>query len=240
MGLFNPAGGIHYHMTAARNRRLWEPHRLSTAAWLESWGPERDELVLVGPSAGYSLPAGFLEAYGKVTAVDPDPLALGLLRMRFPKVRWRFSAHDFFLGPKRRLNPGSFSELAAAYPEAAFLFCNVLGQLPFVAKDYAERRFDWAHDFAAFQRANEWASFHDLWSARANVPHKAWQPPPLSGENRIRGSVAALGLGGEKIEIRDHQTADLFSVQTDRWLWTWQITKSELHLLEGVRPSKQL
>lgn len=207
---------------------------------MESWVSGRDDLVLVGPSAGYALSAAFLETFRTVTALDPDPLALGLLRLRFPKVRWRFSTRDFFLGPKRRLNPRSFTALAAAYPGAAFLFCNVLGQLPFLAKDDPNRRFDWAHDFAAFQQTHSWASFHDLWSATAATPHGTWRPPPLPGERRIIESVKKFGLEGRQVEIRDHDTSDLFDARADRLLWTWQITKSELHLLEGVRASKQL
>ncbi|MGL4407279.1 MAG: hypothetical protein ACRCTU_02685, partial [Zoogloea sp.] len=54
------SGGLVYHLRAWRARRQWAAFHAQVAAWLAAWMPERHRLVLVGPSAGYALPLGFL------------------------------------------------------------------------------------------------------------------------------------------------------------------------------------
>ncbi len=67
--LLSPTGGLVYHLRALRHRRgLWAPFHRAVANWLAGWQPGR-ELVIVGPSAGYALPAGFLMRFERVTAL---------------------------------------------------------------------------------------------------------------------------------------------------------------------------
>ena len=74
--LLAPSGGLVYHLRALRHRHgLWAPFQRVVADWLAGWQPGRRELVIVGPSAGYALPAGFLRRFERVTALEPDPLA---------------------------------------------------------------------------------------------------------------------------------------------------------------------
>lgn len=81
----SPSGGLTYHLRALRwRRRLWTPFRAQVAAWLAAWQPPCSELLLLGPSAGYTLDPAFLSRFAAIHAVEPDPLAHWLLRRRFP------------------------------------------------------------------------------------------------------------------------------------------------------------
>lgn len=153
--LLAPSGGLVYHLRALRHRHgLWAPFQRVVADWLAGWQPGRRELVIVGPSAGYALPAGFLRRFERVTALEPDPLARWLLAHRPDAGRLGFS----------RLNclatPDGLARLAAAHPEAAILFSNVLGQLAAPAED-------WRRLIARHLSGHAWASYHDVISTTA-------------------------------------------------------------------------
>ena len=63
-GLVSPTGGLIYHWRAWRYRRsLWRPFIEPLAIWLADWTPAERALLLVGPSAGYCLPAALLERF---------------------------------------------------------------------------------------------------------------------------------------------------------------------------------
>lgn len=63
----SPSGGLTYHLRALRwRRRLWAPFRAQVAAWLAAWQPPCSELLLLGPSAGYTLDPAFLSRFAAI------------------------------------------------------------------------------------------------------------------------------------------------------------------------------
>ena len=238
-GLLNPAGGLTYHLRSLRQHRLWEHHRKVTCEWLSGWRPQAEQLVLIGPSAGYSLPDSFLRSFTRVIALDPDPLALGLLRLRFPALNMLCRNENYLVTSSRRLWTDGLQVLKAKYQGSAFLFCNIVGQLPLLTNDYSSAWVSWAENFKRFSVDTEWASYHDLWSAKTQGLAGQWAPPKMPGTERIKKSVAIFLNTTEPQVIHDHETSELFSVNHDRLLWTWQRTKTEVHCIEGVRESKQ-
>ena len=55
----NPSGGLRWHWRAWRSQRQWQGTCEHMAQWLASVQPACDELLLLGPSAGWLLPSAF-------------------------------------------------------------------------------------------------------------------------------------------------------------------------------------
>jgi len=215
--LLAPSGGLVYHLRALRHRHgLWAPFQRVVASWLAGWQPGRRELVIVGPSAGYALPAGFLRRFERVTALEPDPLARGLLARRPDAARLGFS----------RLNclatPDGLARLAAAHPEAAILFSNVLGQLAAPAED-------WRRLIARHLSGHAWASYHDVISTTA--PPKPGSEQALTIDDQSLETTLAHFWPGGTIELTDHETFRLGGDPPHRYT-VWQITRQRWHLVE--------
>lgn len=222
--LLHPSGSLPYHLRAWRWRHcLWAPFHAQVRRWLTDWRPLARHLVLVGPSGGYALTAQFLESFARLDVLEPDPLARWLLRRRFPNIE--FGWHDGRDLPKAN----GFSSLAARFPEAAFLFCNLLGQeLQGQPRDF--RREDWLAAFEPALAGREWGSWHDLASTSRPPDH----PPPPSLE-RARALDRLLGAcweGGE-LEVVDHGTDGLCPGQPRHYA-IWRLAPRRYHLIEWI------
>lgn len=203
--LTDASGGLNYHWRAWRGRARWAPFVATVADWLADWRPTATELVIVGPSAGYSLNAPFLGRFARVWALEPDPLARWLLARRFPAVPFDFPCLDCLGavdGPAR---------LASRFPGAAVLFANVLGQT---------RNAEAVPAFAAALRqalaGHAWASYHDLLSAPA-APAR-----PIPHTLPEGGDVATLARelwAGRPLTVTDHGTAGLLPGPAHLALW---------------------
>jgi len=167
------AGGLRYHARALRHHRAWAPFHAAVAGWLRGWEAAAvgGDLVLVGPSAGYALPAGWLGNFRRVLALEPDPLARFLLRRRPDAGALSFSPIDALTGAD------GLAALAAAAPGSALLFCNVLGQVP------APPGQGWRGLLERALADRTWASFHDVFSTERPPddpsPRGFDRPPPL-------------------------------------------------------------
>lgn len=161
---FRPSGGVLYHLRAWRSQSAWQPFREQIKAWLEAWSPPTNELILVGPSAGYTLPTDWLKNFDQITAYDLDPLAPALFRLQHPKIKITFQRQDMFW----RRGQLSLDPLKAAlriHPKAAVLFVNVLGQ---VLVERKAQESDWQEFLAGLRRelgSRSWASYHDRYSS---------------------------------------------------------------------------
>ncbi|NDG85242.1 MAG: hypothetical protein EBX52_09445, partial [Proteobacteria bacterium] len=70
------SGGVFYHLRALRYRKAyWDQHHNGVRKFLEEWNPASKKLLLVGPSAGYSLPSDWLARFDSIEAFEPDPVA---------------------------------------------------------------------------------------------------------------------------------------------------------------------
>lgn len=178
-GLNNFAGGLRYHLNARRFRRtLWRPYTDEVALLLQQWAPQNRRLVIIGPSAGWHLPAAFLQQFEAVIAIEPDPLARWLLKRRFPSVAWQFHCDDYFT-PQHPLGwSDNTARLFGDFPDAALLFAHFLGQLvglhPLaVAAEQGTELCETSVYAAWKQKLNQqlagrtWASFHDRLSGLA-------------------------------------------------------------------------
>ncbi|MCU0842567.1 MAG: hypothetical protein MUC79_12740 [Thiobacillaceae bacterium] len=215
--LFHPSGGLRYHLRALRYRDgLWRPYRRAVASWLEDWRPPPKHLVLVGPSGGYTLTEAFLACFARVTVLEPDPLARAVLRRRFTGVV--FDRAEPLRDP---------ADLPRRFPDAAFLFCNLLGQawqgLP------ASQSVQPAEVVKALA-GRDWASYHDVVSTRR--PADAEGPVELDRLPTLEALLGRFWRGGA-LEIVDHGTHGLCP-EWRRAYVVWPLTPRQHQLVEWL------
>lgn len=238
MPLISPSGGLLYHLRAlCYGSRLWQPFRGALAEWLASWLPRHGELILVGPSAGHCLPLGQLRGLARVLVLEPDPLARFWLRQVLPPVRVELESRDLLLWPLLSGRPG-LDALLERRPSAAVLFCNVLGQLHFGLTDEEQADFERAFlsRVSPLLVARPWASFHDRWSLeyRADERMPAWRDFECYPSDRELGE-AWFGSSGPTLDVLEHAANRLFPARLPRRYFSWQLTPTALHVVEGVK-----
>lgn len=222
--LFHPSGALPYHLRALRWRHnLWAPFHAQARRWLTDWRPETKHLVLIGPSGGYALTAQFLERFAQITVLEPDPLARWLLRRRFPGIAFALRDSDYLA------KPGGFARLAATYPDAGFLFCNLLGQeLQGQPADFD--RAVWLAELEPALRGRAWASWHDLVSTSRAPEGRA--PACLDQAMPLDELLARIWRDGD-LEVTDHETAGLCP-STPRRYALWRLAPRRHHLIEWL------
>lgn len=159
--LIRPSGGLYYHLRAWRHGRLWQPFRDRLAEWLNAWNCPREELILLGPSAGYSLPDFWLKTFKRIEAFDLDPLAGPLFRRQHPNVSVHFHRVNLFW-QDGKLSTQPLKELLAAHPRAAVLFCNVLGQVLLEGRASEDEWTAFLRRLREVLNSQSWASYHDV------------------------------------------------------------------------------
>lgn len=220
--LLDPSGGLVYHLRALRHRRRWAAFHATVAGWLNGWQPASRHLVIVGPSAGYALPPGFLARFDSVVALEPDPLARWLLRRRPDAARVRFDTLDCLSAAD------SLGHLAARFPDAAVLFSNVLGQID-------AHLDDWSALITRHLAGQPWASYHDVMST-----HSA--PSPTAPASLLADDALTPLLGrfwpASPLEIVDHGTFRLGGRGPFGYA-LWPITTGRWHLVEWASGGAQ-
>lgn len=229
----NPAGGVSYHLRAARyGRTLWLPLRRRLANWLASWNPPEQHLLLVGPSAGYTLPMEWLARFEHLTLLEPDPLARWLFRRSFAK----YEALTHFISEDHLIaDPERFVTLTQALPDAAILFSNVLGQLRHLVPEsqHVSQLSKVKYSIQRTLSGRSWASYHDRVSGRGRP---AIPGVGLSSSHRFSDDeVAALYAGSAgPVTLFDHATDGLFAADLPHTYFDWELTPGYVHLLEAV------
>lgn len=215
-------GGIGYHWRAARYRNdLWGEYRVQIAQWLAQWKQIHRDILLIGPSAGYSLPKEFLSRYEKIWVCEVDVFARILFRQRFSvinrPVEFVKDLPSFFKIPR----------------PVDVLFCNILGQLAVTAKSAR-------HLLNQLPANSHFASYHDLFSFHGKYQ---WRSHGL----HVEGEVSEQELlhrflqfhkedGKEKndeIVLEDHGLLNFFPPSKRRILH-WEIVPNRHHLIECV------
>jgi hypothetical protein len=237
--LFNPAGGVWYHLRARRHaKKLWEPFRWALGEWLLAWQPPEKVLLLVGPSAGYNLQPFVFERFEKVVVLEPDPVARWIFKRRLAKAPLErrpvleFVAQDHLVRHPERLQP-----LLASLGEPALMFSNVLGQIACLL-DVEDR----APEFVRVQSAVEcaligrsWLSFHDRVSGSLGPSLEQVAFAPRRWSDREVIANAYYGDPDSKdLELRDHLTSGFFPEDVPHAYFTWQLEPGLFHLIEGV------
>ncbi len=227
--LFHPSGSLSYHLRAWRRRHtLWAPFHAQVRRWVTDWRPDTKHLVLIGPSGGYALTAQFLERFERVSVLEPDPLARWLLRRRFPGVvfDWRESGY--------LAQPGGFARLAATFPDAALLFCNLLGQ-ELQGQPADIDRATWLAELEPALAGHLWASWHDLVSTTRAPEGQA--PACIDHAIPLDDLLTRVWCGGD-LEISDHETAGLCPSAPRRYA-LWHLAPRSHHLIEWLSSAQR-
>jgi hypothetical protein len=214
--LAHPSGGLLYHLRAWRFRRtLWRVFLDQVEAWLRAWPCPGHRLILVGPSAGYSLPRAFLAGFDDIVAIEPDPIARRLLR-------WRF--HDLPITFEHA--PFEIARVSREPSDSTWLFCNLLGQAwtPLPAAT-------WRRELDTALRGRRWASYHEIASST--------QTPTLSGplfHERCPGFDGLVSQFWRQsvLTVEDHETLGL-APERSREYAIWRFMPGRHHLIEWLR-----
>jgi hypothetical protein len=224
MPLLHPSGGLRYHLRAWRWRHTrWQSFHSEVARWLDAWQPPCRHLVLVGPSGGYALNAHYLAQFQRITVLEPDALARHLLHQRFPDFDFEF-ADSMWLA-----KPDGAAILAKRYPDAAFLFCNLLGQT-LAGQATGHDRQAWLGALQAALQGREWASWHDL-ASTVRRPDRFGQLSLPQAES-LDNLLTKFWLGGV-LEIHDHECFGMLPASSRQYA-IWQLTPGRFHLVEWL------
>ena len=223
--LFTPSGGPVWHWRALWRQLRWNHFKSELAGHLQNWQPPAKNLLLLGPSAGWCLPSGFLSRFETIDAIDIDPLAPTLFRfnhgLALARSKTRLNFHKLNL-------VRSFDEILQAYPDHAILFANMLGQHTFHDENEARARST-IESFKGRLTHRHWATFHD----RLSGFYPPGQPLPkaVATMEAMDSAVLAtqLGLSGQWL---DHLTANALPDGVERHLIAWPLLHDWLHIVE--------
>lgn len=223
--LLHPSGGLIWHGRALRNRRHWQPLIVSLSHWLEDWLNQLPEtpqgLVLIGPSAGWTLSAHTLQRFASITIFEPDLLARQCWKSRIEQSRLHFDFHDIFAKE-------GLQYLHDVYSSHAILFCNVLGQL---SPDDSEVARQWCQSLRLQLADRHWASYHD-WVSTSARPVNYEKSLTFSAGSTLESAMNSFWRDCE-IEVIDHNTEALAEGVRFSCI-PWRLRKNQWHLIKWV------
>jgi len=244
MGLFNPAGGLKYHLRALRYRHHdWWQFRVAIGEWTAQWVPKSSALALVGPSAGYCIPGSLLSRFETVLAFEPDPIARFLFKKNHPTARIEWADDPNFLRVVQTEKGDRVRVLRRfGLPEnTPFVFPNFLGQveaLPRTGDDDLKR-------IADVVAPGPFLTFHNRLSASWSVK----SVDRMEQVGRISGAVLAQHFLSEALPKKDsaieERTLDPFfqrlselgcDLSQKKWnYWLWPLHPGErVQIVEGI------
>jgi len=227
--IFNPAGGIIYHLRAFRyGLFFWRPYIKALEPLLLKWTPGTDQIVIIGSSSGYSLTGKFLRRFKSVIINEPDPLARLIFRLRFPFVNVKSDNTDFIIPPD------GVSCLAHKYPEAAILFSNILGQrLSICKRSTKTNRCDWLATLPHTLDKHNWFSYHDRISTRtALITSKPLESARELSPDELMDHFCGTDYSTTYI---DHETDALKQPDINRTYLPWVLKPSKIHIIEVIK-----
>ena len=223
-------GGLGWHLRALRYRRsLWGNYLDQTAGFLEGWSSQSlkpaqvGELIVVGASAGWSLPPNWVRGFSSIVLIDPDPLAPWLFRRNHPVLAGQTRTWI------RRDFRAALPDLLNAQPQAAILFNNLLGQLRLVSADLDATEQGLAQ-IQSQLTGRHWASFHDRLSGDWTHAQQSGTTIHTAGTLSNDELAKSFGRGGEWL---DHLTSQVLPTDMPRVIYPWRITPDRLHVVEG-------
>lgn len=224
------SGGWAYHRKHALNFKKWRSFQRHINLWLHtkltphSQGP----LLLVGPSAGYSLSDEFLSCFAQINAVELDPLSPLIWKIQHKEKIKAWANTNYFQFD----NP--FSRIRQDYPEHRILFCNLLGQLAYDPQFNTTLAENWASDLRSLQN---WLSYHDLYSLHGSEPILSKFALEFREPLQRADLTAQLLAWTQKLEVLDHRTQEFIPETSQNKYFLWRIDKNSLHIVEGTSNS---
>lgn len=231
----NPSGGLAWHWRAWRSQARWASASEQIAQWLASVQTRRDELLVLGASAGWMLPMAWLSRFERVHLWDIDPWATRFFArrhgaaLRSAGVQWTYHRADAL---------AELPALLQAHPNAAIYFDNLLGQLRFHAPAGAAGVSQVEQALGALRRAlvgREWGSVHDAFSGPALGP--AAEPAAMRRRRRKDGAspttdpwLLRLLPSGPWL---DHLTSAVFPLGTEIHDIAWPFESDYWHWLQA-------
>lgn len=236
--LLTPAGGLSYHFRAAWfGTKQWGTTRRNVETWLQQWVPIEQHLLLIGPSAGYTLPFPWLGRFEKVTVFEPDPVARWLFRRRWratlgarAAVKLEFVHEDYLTH-----QPERFVAQVDVRAPAAILYCNLVGQLSHLLATPEKEPLLCRAKGAVTEtlRGRSWASYHDRVSS-SRAPKIAALGQTQSGRLSDDELAQFYDGYGEGTILLDHDTEDVFPAHLPHYYFGWELIPGYFHLLEAV------
>ncbi len=234
-------GGLRWHWRALRRRFRWRVTSSLIADWLAATRPRSRHLLLIGGSAGWMMPAAWLQRFERIDVVDLDPLAPLLFRLNHGLSLRRSRTALYF---QRVDGIAGLDNLLAAFPQASICFDNVLGQHRFRLADQDQAEAE-LNDLSRRLQGRDWGSVHDLFSGPVALAAKPAQTVSLlKAEVTTEGLCAAqlcddplhrlmLQQAGACGVWMDHLTSGIFPVGTANHLIYWPFSSRYGHWLQA-------
>ncbi|HVK62714.1 MAG TPA: hypothetical protein VM432_14240 [Bdellovibrionales bacterium] len=231
--IIGPTGGLGYHFTAWRFSKTWNTFRERIRIWLSQWSPQEKQLILFGPSSGYTLSQDFLARFAVIRVVEPDPAARLLFKRKFQSLRDRIrfeAAYDILPwwnedadDPSEKLKK-FLADCETQDGPCAILFSNILGQIPLLKTCYDEPHLQ--KSFTDALSTKSWASYHDLFSGRSIDMDRCPDAIVMSGDIE----VLARRFFRNSAAITDHGTTWLGDGTTVA-VTRWNLTPKNSHVI---------
>lgn len=224
MSLISRSGGLFYHYLGFKySSRNWADSRSFINQHLNDFiNQTQRKILFIGPSAGYLFEVENKDKLNSSTFIDIDPLASLLFKIRHQSQGHWIRQDAFF----------SLNDLVSNYASHAFIFCNVLGQLPFIFPNEwnnDEKLITWKKSFRDTMKSKSVFSFHDRLTIVTNdrVLLKEQANQYLSTRTLVESLVTNSST------VIDHSTDNLF--ETNQAHYTlWPMTPNEHHVLECI------
>jgi len=239
----NPSGGLFWHWHAWRHKAQWSQTCADIAQWLRDMpraNTKSDELLILGASAGWMMPTGWLQGFERVTTFDLDRWAAPLFRRRHgAALRMSGTALQCHTGDA--LTP--LNTVLQAHPRALVLLDNVLGQLRFHTSSVDEASARIAQ-ITECLHGRRWGSVHDAFSGRTSHQPGAGLPamqrslqPARTADGKAPARAVALGRFSRQLHAQgdwlDHLTDQVFPAGTPVHHIAWPYSRNYCHWLQA-------
>ncbi len=190
-------GGVSWHWRAWRKRAQWRSFQQwvgqqwyqknadgiskntdaghCDASFRNTAAGSRRELIMLGPSAGWTLPDDILDPFTHITCVDMDPLAPLFFRLVHKKSETTRHGQHAQTQPARKIAwlqqdfMTTLSDVLAQWPHATLLFANSLGQQGLL-HDTPETTETLFSHLKTQLKGRCWFSYHDRLSLHFESP----------------------------------------------------------------------
>ena len=228
-------GGLNWHIHAHYARERWQPTLQLIEQFLAQVHPESDQLLLIGGSAGWMMPASWLTRFKRIDAYDIDPLAAWLFNWRHGRA---LKAQGIAIHHHRQDALANLPEILQTHPSACLWFDNVLGQHRYRIRDeiLVERELGL---LKTALKGRSWGSLHDAWSGPTDgrlLPAglNVWSHHVTAKQAmQANFSQKLLASVGAKDVWHDHLTSQVFAPETPTTWMPWAFKPNYWHWLQA-------